>query len=496
MQPRTAIVIGSGVGGMAVAIRLSLQGFRVQVFEKNDYPGGKLSAFVQEGFHFDAGPSLFTQPQNITELFELAGENPEHYFRYRPVDLACRYFYPDGPVVNAWTDAEQFAAELSAKLGEDADTVQRYLAGAARTYEDIGTIFLNHSLHKRNTWLHRRILRALGTVRYGHLFGTLNRFNEQHFRSPKTVQLFNRFATYNGSDPYRAPGMLSLIPHLELGQGTWYPEGGMISITNALHQLAKKLGVAFHFGTPVERIIHHDSRVQGVVVNGTNIPASVVVSNADVYFTYQRLLNNPPRARKLLRQERSSSAVIFYWGIRKAFPQLDLHNIFFSGDYRREFEAIFRQGGFYKDPTVYINITSKMDPGHAPAGMENWFVMVNAPAHRGQDWESNKQILRGFVLEKLSAALGEDLSSLLVTEATLDPLLIEERTASFMGSLYGTSSNSKMAAFLRHPNFNNSIRGLYFCGGSVHPGGGIPLCLKSARIAGELVARNHAPQSH
>lgn len=496
MHSSKAIVIGSGVGGLAAAIRLSLLGYAVTVFEKNSYPGGKLSAFSQEGFHFDAGPSLFTQPQNITELFELAGENPADFFRYRPVELACRYFYPAGSVVNAYTDSRRFSEELSEKLGENADTVHRYLTEAQRTYEDIGSIFLNYSLHRRSTWLHRRVLKALGTVRYGHLFGSLNRFNEKRFQSPETVQLFNRYATYNGSNPYQAPGMLSLIPHLELGQGTWYPEGGMISITNALYALARKKGVIFHFDSPVQRIIHHESRVRGVVVNDQNVEADIVISNSDVYFTYSKLLGNLPRANRLLKQERSSSAVIFYWGIRKSFPQLDLHNIFFSDQYRREFEGIFQKGSFYKDPTVYINITSKLDPGHAPEGMENWFVMVNAPAHRGQNWESDKQWLRERVLEKLSKQLGEDISPLIATESTLDPLLIEERTSSFMGSLYGTSSNSRMAAFLRHANFTGTIRGLYFCGGSVHPGGGIPLCLKSAQIVADLVQEQRPAKKH
>ena len=487
MHASKAIVIGSGVGGMAAAIRLALQGFSVNLFEKNSYPGGKLSAFTQDGFHFDAGPSLFTQPQNITELFELAGEDPSAYFRYQPVELSCRYFYPGGPIVNAYTDTRRFAEELSEKLGEDADTVHRYLAAAEKTYEDIGTIFMNHSLHRRSTWLHKRVLKALGTVRYSHLFRSLNRLNEKQFRSPQTVQLFNRYATYNGSNPYQAPGMLSLIPHLELGQGTWYPNGGMISITNALYKLACKLGVVFHFNSPVQRIIYHESTVRGVVVNDRNVEADIVVSNSDVYFTYHQLLGNPQKARRLLRQERSSSAVIFYWGIRRQFPQLDLHNIFFSNDYRREFEGIFKSRILFNDPTVYINITSKMEPSHAPEGMENWFVMVNAPANTGQDWESDKQILRKLVIEKLSAQLGEDIGPLIATEATLDPQLIEERTASYMGSLYGTSSNSKMDAFLRHPNFTSPIRGLYFCGGSVHPGGGIPLCLKSAKIVADLV---------
>jgi phytoene desaturase len=304
------------------------------------------------------------------------------------------------------------------------------------------------------------------------------------------VQLFNRYATYNGSNPYKAPAMLSLIPHLEHNEGTFYPKGGMISITNALHRLAIKKGVVFHFGNAVEKIIRTQGVVKGVVVNNQNILADLVVSNMDVYFTYQQLLGDAANASKVLKQERSSSAFIFYWGINKSFPQLDLHNIFFSNEYEQEFNALFNTGIPFEDPTVYINITSKREPSiQAPAGKENWFVMVNAPANKGQDWDAVKAFYKAAILKKLHRILGENIEPLIEVEEVLSPISIESKTASYMGSLYGTSSNSKTAAFMRHPNFSNTTKGLYFVGGSVHPGGGIPLCLSSAAIMAKMVEK-------
>lgn len=487
MDTKKAIIIGSGVGGMAVAIRLALQGFEVHVYEKNDRPGGKLSAFEKDGFIFDAGPSLFTQPQNIEELFTLAEEPIEAYFSYKAVNIACKYFYENGKVVQAYTNAKLFAQELKDQLNEQTEKVTAYLKESGKIYDNIGTIFLNNSLHKRKTWFNKKIWPALKAIRFGYLFKTLNQHNRKHFTSPEAVQLFNRFATYNGSNPYKAPSMLSLIPHLEQNQGTFYPKGGMISITNALYNLAIKKGVRFYFNSPVQQIIHQNGEVKGVEVNNENKLAEVVVSNVDAYFTYQNLLGNANAAKKILRQERSSSAVIFYWGIKKSFPQLQLHNIFFSKDYKTEFDNIFTHNKLIDDPTVYINITSKMESSQAPADGENWFVMVNAPANSGQDWEQLKIVLRKNVISKLSRILGGNIEPFIITEHTLDPLLIQEQTASYMGSLYGTSSNSKLAAFFRHANFTNTIKGLYFCGGSVHPGGGIPLCLKSAKIVSDLV---------
>ena len=301
------------------------------------------------------------------------------------------------------------------------------------------------------------------------------------------MQLFNRFATYNGSNPYRAPGMLSLIPHLEQNMGTFYPEGGMIRIVEALHALAQKKGVRFRFGSPVERILRKGRRVVGVAVDGQELPSDLVVSNVDVYFTYRDLLGEPGRARNVLKRERSSSALIFYWGIGRSFPELHLHNIFFSNDYPAEFKHLFETKRMFHDPTVYVNITSKMEAGQAPEGKENWFVMLNAPAGGELFTEETVDRAREDTLAKLCRILGADVASCIETEDVLTPAGIERNTDSYMGSLYGTSSNSKWAAFLRHANSRSGIPGLYFTGGSVHPGGGIPLCMKSAKIVASMI---------
>ncbi len=223
---------------------------------------------------------------------------------------------------------------------------------------------------------------------------------------------------------------------------------------------------------------------------------TTVLINEDIYFTYKHLLQHPPKATRMLQQERSSSAVIFYWGIRKTFSSLGLHNILFSADYEAEFADIFKRKIVSHDPTIYINITSKMEQGMAPPGCENWFVMVNAPANTGQDWDAVIQQVRINVIQKINRMLDTDIEPLIETESVLDPRTIESRTGSYMGSLYGTSSNSKMAAFLRHPNFTSYIKGLYFCGGSVHPGGGIPLCLQSAAITAGLIKAELPISSH
>ncbi len=487
MKANKVIVVGAGIGGIATAIRLAVKGFDVEVHEKNEVAGGKMYLIEKDGFRFDAGPSLFTQPDNVEELFSLAGEDIRSYFNYMAVPIACRYFFENGKQLNAYTDQQAFAAEMEHKVGEPKENIVRYLQDAEQVYEKVGTIFLNHSLHLTSTWLHRRVMDAMRTVKLPYLFNTLDGFNRSRLQTPEAVQVFNRFATYNGSNPFSAPGMLSLIPHLEQNQGTFYPHGGLISIPRALVALAEKKGVRFVLNSHVQQIVSDKSKATGIIANGGFIPAAHVISNVDAYYTYKNLLLDETGASKILRSERSSSALIFYWGIKRNFPELHLHNIFFSQSYRDEFYCLFHQKKFHDDPTIYVNISSKMEAGQAPEGKENWFVMVNAPAMVGADWERETAVLRKRVISKLNRMLKADVENDIEVEEVLTPEGIQARTDSYLGSLYGTSSNSKWAAFLRHANFTSRIKGLYFTGGSVHPGGGIPLCLKSAGIVSDLI---------
>ena len=488
MEAKKAIIIGAGVAGLATAIRLAVDGFEVEVFEKNIEPGGKLTAFENSGFMFDAGPSLFTSPVFLHDLFEYANEPINQYFLYEKLPLACKYFYEDETVVNAFTNADLFAKELNEKLGENEDAVKKYLQSSKKLYEQTGSFFLNYSLHQLKNYFTKNFLKAFTGFSFSHFTKNLNQYNQLHFSNKKTVQIFNRFATYNGSSPYKAPAMLSLIPHLEHNDGVYYPKGGMISITNALYQLALKKGVQFHFNAKADSIIASNKTVKGIVVNGENHYAATVVSNGDAYFTYKNLLKNETVANKILKQERSSSAFIFYWGMNRTFDELELHNIFFSEDYKAEFNAIFNTKNCFADPTIYINITAKCEPEtQAPKGKENWFVMINVPANASINWDDAKALCRQNIINKLNKILQTNLEDCIETENILHPSLIESTTSSYLGSLYGTSSNSRLAAFLRHSNFSSSIKGLYFVGGSVHPGGGIPLCLQSAKIAADII---------
>ena len=487
-----AIVIGAGIGGIAASIRLAIKGYQVDVYEKNSYPGGKLSAFSLGDYRFDAGPSLFTMPHFVTELFELAGENPADFFEYKKKEVNCEYFWEDGTRLTAYADREKFSQSVASQLNVPVQNIKNYLENAQTKYELTAPLFLKRSLHRMQTYLNKETLRAIANLAKLELFQSLHQVNTQQLKNPYLIQFFDRFATYNGSDPYQTSGIMSLVQHLEEHYGTFIPKKGMVDITVSLVKLAQRLGVQFHYDQKIKRIIVDGKSCKGIETQDQTITSDIVVSNMDVVPTYHHLLRGHKAPNTYLKQERSSSALIFYWGIQHSFPQLDLHNIFFSKAYKEEFQAIFKEKTVGTDPTVYVNITSKEVPEDAPSGCENWFVMINAPADYGQDWEALVRQTRRLVIKKLNAILNCDLNTLIVEETYLSPPLIAAKTASFKGALYGSSSNSRMSAFLRHPNFSRTINNLYFCGGSVHPGGGIPLCLLSAKITADMIPTVHA----
>lgn len=484
---KKVIVIGAGIAGLASAVRLALKGYEVTVYEASDYPGGKINQFYLGKYRFDFGPSLFTMPQLVDELFILAGKDPKSYFSYTKLDVLCRYFWEDDTKTSTFGDLDKTIERLSEDLKEEKEKISQHFQNAEEKYKAVGKIFLEKSLHKAATWLTADVLKAFMKISSFDLFTTMHAVNAKTFTNKKTIQLFDRYATYNGSNPYKAPGLLNMIPHFEYGFGAYIPKNGMNDIADAIYRLAIDVGVNFHFGKKVEKIITKPGIVSGVLINDSDIDhADIVVSNMDAYYTYKYLLENETRAQKVLKQERSSSAMIFYWGIADRFDELDLHNIFFSQDYEKEFK-LMAEGGISDDPTIYVNITSKYVESDAPSGHENWFTMINVPYDSGQDWESLREIARASILRKLSNILKRDIGTLIRQERIVTPDIIDKQTLSYTGSLYGTSSNDKMAAFARHPNQSPDFRNLYFLGGSVHPGGGIPLCLLSAKIVDELI---------
>jgi diapolycopene oxygenase len=477
-----AIVIGSGIGGLASAIRLARRGIHVHVYEASEKPGGKVSERHFDGFRFDAGPSLFTLPDLVFELLD-----DDLRFPLDRLEVITQYFYPDGTQLAAYSDVQKMAEEVETKLNVPATKVISYLQKAATVYDLTADLFIFGSFHRLKNLMNLKSLKTLLNFRRLQAFRSLHDFNTHELGEKRLVQLFDRYSTYNGRDPYQTPATLSVISHLEHNLGAFIPEGGMFRITDSLVKQALRLGVEFHLAQPVRKVVAENGRAKGVWLDSGFVPADIVVSDVDIHRFYSSLMPDLKRLAKIEKEERSSSALIFYWGMKGTFPELDVHNIFFSGDYKDEFRHLFQLKEACDDPTVYIYISSKYQSADAPEGCENWFVMVNAPADTGQNWAEFVAQSRNNIVEKLERMLKRKLSDFIISEEILSPPEIAKQTGSVNGSIYGSSSNSRYASFNRHANFRSDIQGLYFVGGSVHPGGGIPLCLSSARIVDGLI---------
>lgn len=487
VTPKKISIIGAGIAGLATAIRLASKGHAVEVFEANKEAGGKMGELKMDGFRFDTGPSLFTMPHYVEELFTLAGKDFAALFPILKKETICNYYFANGNQFTASANKQTFIEEASVCFNTSPKKIEKYLANSQLKFETTTSIFLEKSLHKLSTYVSIETLIALLRLPQLHLNQSLHSLHNNTFSNPDLIQLFDRYATYNGSSPYKTPGIMSLIPHLEQHYGCYLPKNGMKQIATSLYQLALDMGVQFHFSSFVDEILIENKKAIGIRSQEQKIMSDYVVCNMDVLAAYKKLLPSQKAPQQTLTQERSSSALIFYWGIRNTFPQIGLHNIFFAKDYANEFKKIFDDKEVADDITIYINCTSKDILSDAPTGCENWFVMVNVPSHQNQNWDVIIHRTRKNIIQILSKHLDCAIESYIACEQILDPRSIEANTQSSGGALYGSSSNNKFAAFLRHPNFSQQISQLYFCGGSVHPGGGIPLCLLSAKITSELI---------
>ena len=483
---KKAIVIGAGVSGLAMGIRLAKKGYSVQIWEQNSFVGGKLSEHWEQGYRFDAGPSLFTLPELLKELLELAGQRelmPE-IIRLDPI---CRYFWNDGTRFDAPANPDSFAEEAARTFQVKAAKVRAQLNRSNEIYGIAAPVFLHRSMHRISTYFNADFLKGLLKIQRLDVLKTMHQVHRKRLKSAKLVQLFDRYATYNGSNPYKAPATLQAIPSLEYFKGAWLPKEGMIAITRVLEQAALQMGVKIILNRSATCIHHENKRICRVDWSGGTESVQLLVSAIDVQRFYPLLRPAVALPERIKAAERSTSALVFNWGMKSGYPELDVHNIFFTDDYRAEFQSLSIPGnGIAKDPTVYLYISSKQVPSDAPLGGENWFTMVNAPGIGALTAEQIDQA-RSYIGTKLSAVLGKDVLKDVQAEWVLQPADIASRTGSPDGALYGPSSNSTLSAFNRHSNVSAIIKGLYFTGGSVHPGGGIPLCLLSAKIASDQI---------
>lgn len=485
-------VIGAGLGGLSVACLLARKGYEVSVFEKNDSAGGKMNEVQSHGFRFDTGPSLLTMPFILEKLFEQCGDKLSSHIELKPLDPICRYFYPDGTIFNNFESRQATVEEINRIAPNDTEAYTDFLDYAETLYKKTADAFIFNPLFEFRDLKELDLLSFFGID----AFTTVSDRVDSRFESEYLMKFFKRFTTYNGSSPFLAPATLNVIPHVEINQGGYYVKGGLYKVAEAIKNLAVKLGVKFHFKATVKSVLVEEGKVSGIELsNNKQIPFDLIVSNSDATETITNLIPNdsisPRRKEKAKQIEPSCSGFVLLLGVNKQFDQLTHHNIFFSENYEHEFHQIFKEKVMPDDPTIYIANTSYSDPDHAPEGTSNLFILINAPyLSDSYSWDKYTEWYENKVIDILEKKGLEELSDSILYKKSITPVDFYKQYLSNKGSIYGTSSNNKFSAFLRPRNKSKEIDGLYFVGGSTHPGGGIPLVVQSAFNAMELIDRN------
>jgi phytoene desaturase len=459
------------------------------VYEKNPGPGGKADQLTIDGFRFDTGPSLLTMPFVINVLFNYADTNPESYISVKPLKTLCKYFFPDGTIIKGLAKVDLLAEEIASKTADSPDSVKQFFEYSKTIYDLTADLFLFREFGKVSTFLNSSAFKALMNLKKIDTGRTMHEANASFFKDAKTLQIFDRYATYNGSSPFKAPATLNIIQHVEYNLGGYFVEGGMYSLVKGFHDAAAAKGANIVFNTEVEKIIVKKNKAKGILVDGGEHSYDAVISNADSLYTYRNLLHGASvkEQHKYEALEPSSSAFVIFLGMRSTYPLLNTHNIVFAESYEKEFDELFERRVYPDDPTVYIYISSKESPDDAPAGRENWFVMINAPFAKEALTTEEIEDIKKNIYKKIYDNLGISVPDEALFEKVMTPNDIQEKTNSIYGSIYGISSNDKKAAFRRQTNRSKSIRRLYFCGGSAHPGGGIPLVTLSGMHAAKAV---------
>ena len=479
---------------MAAAIGLAARGAKVTVLEKNGNVGGKLNVWEAGGFKFDTGPHVLTMLWALDAVFQDAGRRIGNVLDLVRLDTVCRYHFEDGQTLDAPGDPEDAARAIKSFAPGDATGFRKFLDYARQISDATTEPFLRQDFGASvrgvptpSQWGQLGKFLALKPWR------TLREVVREHFADPRLRQVFELYALYSGSHPARASGIFATVADVQWRDGTFYVRGGLYKLAEALRDAAESVGVTFQTNTPVSEIIVKNGRAQGVQTSaGDRLFASAVVCNADALSAMTSLV--PPSARRQWGEKRveqiepSTSAFLLLLGVQGHYPQMAHHNSFLAADGDAEFRAIFDARRPANDPTIGVACQSVSDHTKAPPGCSNLFVMTNPPALSPQfNWNAEAPRYRDLVLTKLERMGLTDLRQRIVVEQMWTPLDLESRYSAYRGAIYGLSSNGWRQGFLRPPQVSPDVQGLYFVGGSTHPGGGVPLCALSGTNAARRI---------
>jgi phytoene desaturase len=491
-------VIGSGLGGLSAACVLAARGYRVTVFEKNEWLGGKAAELREDGFRFDMGPTILICPSVLRRIFDEAGRNLSSYLRLVPLEPQWRCFFDNGESLDLFGDRERMLRELSDFDRDSAAGYERLM----QTSEDLHAIsnrffFWRSVGSMRDTFetgsaLNLTLLRDVSRMKLGQ---TVTGAIRKEVKNERIAQMLDHMVQYVGSSPEKSPAILCAIAHMQEKEGVWYPMGGTRAIPEALIRLAGELGVEFRTETKIARIDVEGGRIRGVETSsGEYQPLAALVANSDAVRTYRELIGGKiaNQFNRRRRYEPACSGVVMYLGLNRRYEQLAHHTFVFSRDPAEEFHAIYDKGEPAPDPTCYLCAPAQTEPSVAPPGGEALYVLVHTPYLRSHhDWSRMYPKYRTVILDKLERSAGlHGLEEAIVYEHQLTPQDIHHRYGVLNGAIYGIASHGRLQGGFKPANHEPLVEGLYLAGGAAHPGPGMPMVMMSGWIAADRLDKD------
>ena len=488
MKPKSVIVIGAGVGGIAAAAHLARCGLKVTVVEKNPRPGGRCNRVSRDGHHFDTGPTLLIMPRLYEAEFAALGARWNEMLNLQRVDPTYHLIFDDGQRLDLTSDMIRMQEQLESLEPGSFSGFLRYMEEGYRHYQLGMEKLVNHDFRTASDFFSVGNMPLLFQMK-----PLINHYQNMsaYFDDPRLKAAFTFQDVYMGLSPFEAPATFSMMSYTELAHGVWYPKGGMYSVVEALMELAIGAGVEFQFSAAVDRIEVNGNQAQGVVLaDGRCITSDVVLANADLPYVYENLLPRNGESERLAHKKYSCSVISFFWGVDKSYEQLRPHMLFLADDYRENFESIVQDLELPSNPCLYVHAPARLDPSMAPSGQDTLTTIVpvgHLSEKSPQDWAEIRDCARQHVFRRLKTLGITDLESHLKFEINYTPLSWLKRYNLMNGSTHGLSHNLTQLAYFRPHNRHSHYHNLYFVGASTHPGTGIPTALVSGRLSAQRI---------
>jgi len=488
----SALIIGAGFGGIATAARLAKAGYTVKVLEKNEIPGGRCGTLEIKGHRFDTGPTLYLMPELYRQAFADLGENIADHLELQRVDPTYQIHFDDGLHLTLSADLEFMKNQLEAIEPGSFGGLLRYLAEGDKHYRIAVPNVVTRDFRTPQSFFTLKNLALLLRIK-----ALKNHYSNmgRYFQDDRLKFGFLFQNLYMGLNPYKSPAMYSLMPYTELSDGVWFPTGGMYQVIMALVKIAENLGVEFEYNTPVTQIRTSNGQITGLALrDGRQLTADVIVANADLSYVYSDLLPddgyNLKRSQQLQRKKYGCSALVFFWGLDKVYPQLGPHNLFMARDIEQGFDVMFDELSLAPDPSFYVHAPTRIDAALAPEGHDTMAVAVPVPhinPENPQDWDQLTNQSRSYIIERLTRFGLEDIENHLKFEVSFSPIDWQNRYNLFKGSAHGLGHELLQMGYMRPAHRHVKYPNLYFVGASTHPGTGLPSVLTSAKFAADRI---------